>query len=271
MSWWSTLLGGTLGYAVGGPIGAAVGAALGHVAGNGDDWARLSGNYTAEERIQMAYFTTTFAVMGHIAKADGRVSESEIKQARAVMTQMNLDEPQRDTAIRMFQQGKRPGFQLKPILGQFRKECRQRKNLFRLFVEIQLQAALSDGDIQPAQRQIFSIICSELGIPQREFAIMEQAARDPGYDKNRYRNRKKNRRGAKPVGGPLGQAYRLLGVGADASDMQVTRAYRRLINQHHPDKLVAKGLPEEMMKMAEQKTQQIIAAYENIKDARGIR
>ena len=54
----------------------------------------------------------------------------------------------------------------------------------------------------------------------------------------------------------------------NASDADVKKAYRRLMNQHHPDKLVSKGLPEEMMKLANEKTQQIKEAYERIKKSR---
>jgi DnaJ like chaperone protein len=69
----------------------------------------------------------------------------------------------------------------------------------------------------------------------------------------------------------VAQAYEVLGVQSTASDAEVTKAYRRLMNQNHPDKLVARGLPESMMKMAEEKTRQIRAAYEVLREARGMR
>jgi DnaJ like chaperone protein len=69
----------------------------------------------------------------------------------------------------------------------------------------------------------------------------------------------------------LHEAYEILGVKPSASDAEVKKAYRRLMNQHHPDKLVAKGLPEEMMKLATAKAQEIKGAYERIKSARGMR
>jgi DnaJ like chaperone protein len=78
-------------------------------------------------------------------------------------------------------------------------------------------------------------------------------------------------RGAPPRRGPtLEDAYAVLNVSADASDAEVKRAYRRLMSQHHPDKLVAKGLPEEMMKLATQKTHEIRQAYDRVKAARGL-
>ena len=69
----------------------------------------------------------------------------------------------------------------------------------------------------------------------------------------------------------MSSAYEVLGVGPESSDADVKKAYRRLMNQNHPDKLVAKGLPESMMKVAEEKTRQVRAAYELISEARGIK
>ena len=68
-----------------------------------------------------------------------------------------------------------------------------------------------------------------------------------------------------------GEACAVLGVSPDASDDDVKRAYRRLMNRHHPDKLVAKGLPEEMMRAATEKDpREIKAAYDRVKEARGL-
>ena len=66
-------------------------------------------------------------------------------------------------------------------------------------------------------------------------------------------------------------AYHLLGINAEATDQEVKRAYRKLMNEHHPDKLVAKGLPPEMMEIANRKAQDIQAAYDRVKSERGMR
>ena len=261
MAWWGKLLGGTFGFMLGGPLGALIGAALGH---NFD--AGLKNNlgggadtlgFGTQERTQTAFFTATFSVMGHIAKADGRVSEDEIKLAGAVMDQMSLSGPLRSLAQRLFNEGKAQDFPLDDVLDQFRRECHRSRNLLRIFIEIQLNAVYADGQVHNAERRLLDYISQQLGLPEHELEHLEAMLR-AGHTGAGAQHR--------PT---LEQAYAVLDVSADAPDDEVKRAYRRLMSQHHPDKLVAKGLPEEMMKHATEKTQEIKAAYEQIKAARG--
>jgi DnaJ like chaperone protein len=69
----------------------------------------------------------------------------------------------------------------------------------------------------------------------------------------------------------LASSYAELEVGAGSSDQEVIKAYRRQMSRHHPDKLVANGLPESMAQVAKEKTQRIQEAYEAIRAARGMR
>jgi len=266
MTWWGKLLGGTFGFMLGGPLGALIGAALGH---NFD--AKLNrfspaGGYTGnQERVQTAFFTATFSVMGHIAKADGHVSRDEIRMAQVVMQQMQLNTPLRTLAQRLFTEGKQAHFVLDDVLDQFKRECHHSHNLLRVFIEILLQAAYADGELHPAEKKILLHICDHLGFTRAEFESLETLVRTGGY----YRASGSAGYQAAPGRDELKQAYKILNVSADADDNEVKKAYRRLMNQHHPDKLVAKGLPEEMMKVAADKTHEIKSAYNLIKKARG--
>ena len=269
MSWWGKLVGGAFGFMVGGPLGALLGAALGHKFDRG-----LSGlteeellEPGARERVQTAFFTATFAVMGHLAKADGRVSADEIAVARVVMAEMDLPPDKRRAAMRLFEEGKTPHFPVDEVLDQFRQECHRRMTLIQMFVEIQLQAAYADGVLDAAEERILLNVCERLGFSEFVFRRLEQMVRAhmhfSGSDGG-------GRQAAQVPRGPsLADAYALLGVSPDASDAAIKKSYRRLLSQHHPDKLVSKGLPEEMMKMAATKTHEIRQAYERIKEARG--
>lgn len=264
MGWWGKLVGGAFGFALGGPLGALLGAALGH---GFDRGLKETGGPTLapgdRERVQTAFFTATFAVMGRIAKADGRVSPDEIRLAEAVMTEMDLTAELRRTAIDLFNQGKQPGFDLEAVLDQFRRECHRRHTLIQMFVEIQIQAAFADRTMDPAERALLLHICRHLGVPEFVFGRLVERIRAELHFAGR------SAEGTAAGGGTLADAYALLGVTERDEPEQIKKAYRRLMSQHHPDKLVSKGLPEEMMRLAAQKTREIRQAYEQVRAARG--
>lgn len=264
MSWWGKILGGTFGFIMGGPLGAVLGAALGHNFDKGLGGFAEGASHGGQARTQLAFFAATFSVMGRLAKADGRVSEDEIAFAKAVMAQMQFNEQQRKLAIDLFTQGRQPDFDLDGVLRQFRAECHRRHTLMQMFLEIQLQAAYADGALHEAERELLLHVFAELGFNRHEFdhleALVRNARANGGYTP----------RGETPAP-TLAEDYTVLDVAKSASDAEVKRAYRRLMSQHHPDKLVAKGLPEEMIKLANEKTSQIRKAYERIKDARAMR
>jgi DnaJ like chaperone protein len=262
MAWWGKLAGGAFGFMFGGPLGALLGAAFGHQFDKGLKRRSADGDLT--ERTQAAFFTATFAVMGYVAKADGRVSEAEIGQARQIMGQMQLDEAQRDAAIKLFNAGKSADFDLHATMDQFRAECHRSINLIRFFLEIQIMTALADGTLHERERSVLLEIAQRLGIPPSYFEQLLHIA--SGFDPS----------AASSPHGPsrdqlLKEAYALLDVASDSDDATVKRAYRRLMNQHHPDKLVARGMPEEMVQIANRKSQEIRKAYDLIREARKAR
>jgi DnaJ like chaperone protein len=267
LSWWGKLVGGAFGFVLGGPLGAVLGAALGHQFDRGlkglpDE--RAGWGPGDQERVQTAFFTATFSVMGHLAKADGQVSSHEIRLAEAVMSQMSLSSEMRQTAIRLFNEGKSSAFPLDEVVEQFRIECHRRHTLIQMFMEIQIQAAFADGRMDPQEEAVLVHICRLLHIPEFTFRLLVQRVRAESH----YAGTGGGAEAGQPQRPSLEDAYAILNVKAEASDQEVKRAYRRLISQHHPDKLVSKGLPEEMMKMAAQKTDEIKKAYEQIKEAR---
>ncbi len=256
MSWWGKALGGAFGFMVGGPLGALMGIAFGHSFDKG------MGKTTADnERIQAAFFTATFSVMGAVAKADGRVTRDEIKLAETVMQRLGLSSDMRQSAQKLFNEGKASDFPLDEVLAQFRKECHRRTTLIQMFLEIQLQVALADGKILPSEWSMLGQICEGLGISRSTLERLREMM-EAGFGRSGYHPGTTTKTS-------LEDAYQLLGLDASVSDAELKKTYRRLMSQHHPDKLVAKGLPEEMVQDATEKTQQIKEAYEIIKASRG--
>lgn len=242
---------------IGGPVGALLGAVLGHNFDQGLSATEDQNGFGRRERTQTLFYTTTFSIMGHVCKADGRVTQSEIQLAERVMQQMDLDTEQRKAAIRLFNEGKRPGFPLSEVLGQFRRETGFRPNLIRVFIEIQIMAAYADNIMHPAERRVLLRICSLLNISEHDFDHL--CTMISGME-----GRSGDDRAAS-----LKQAYAILDIKESAGVDEIKKTYRRLLNQHHPDKLVAKGLPEEMMKVATERTHEIRKAYEIIKKEKG--
>ena len=208
--------------------------------------------------ISSEFFRTTFEIMGYVAKSDGRVSEAEIDAARRLMQELNLGAADIGAAIACFRAGKAAGYDAELSIERLRESCGLRYDLLRAFVDLQLRAALAGNGISPPARRILQRIAERLGLSAFEFANMEASLR---ARQNGSRARSNN----------LAECYAELEVDASISDQDLIKAYRRQMSRHHPDKLVANGLPESMAQMAKEKTQRIQEAYEAIRAARGMR
>ncbi len=257
---WGKLAGGVLGFMAGQWLGAIVGVVVGHQFDVG--LSRYRRDHAQGEQgvreVQFEFFTGTYWMMGHVAKADGRVCEQEIRVAREVMQRMQLNEEQTRSAITLFNEGKQAEFDAAATLRRLHGKCRQHPDLLRTFMEIQIQIALADGEVSDGQRAVLDRAAASLGISRGELARLEALVRRHGSAKPMQPTPKER----------LQQSYRLLGVDRDASDSAVKKAYRRLMNQHHPDKLVGQNLPEEMVRLAEERTRQIREAYDLIRSSR---
>lgn len=255
------VIGGLIGLMSGGFSGLLMGGAIGVLLSNA-----LKKALGKALNPQEAFFKATFTVMGKLAKADGRVSEEEIRYARDVMARMGLTDARKKEAIALFNEGKEPDFDIAEVMRPLSALIRFRIPLKLMFVEIQLQAAMADGQVSEAETSIIREICSLLQMSQVEMAaLMARMQSHYSYQQHSYQSHQGSYVSEQQL---LEEAYGVLGVTPDISDSELKKAYRRLMSQHHPDKLVAKGLPEEMMQLAKEKTQEIQAAYDRIKAAR---
>jgi DnaJ like chaperone protein len=259
MNNWTGKFIGVLVGSLAGPVGAAVGLFLGHQFDRGMEDTRRA----RWDGVGLVFFETTFGVMGHIAKADGRVSEAEIRAARGIMGRMRLSGAQVQEAIRLFSAGKSADWPLQREVARLGAAIGAQRSLRRAFLEIQMEAALADGGLSATARGLLWQVASVLGLGRVEMAQIEALLRlghgfGPGA-------------GPQPVRPSSADAYRVLGLDAAASDAELKLAYRRLMNQHHPDKLRARGMPESMIPVAEARTREIRAAWDTVRMARGLR
>jgi DnaJ like chaperone protein len=237
-------------------MGAAVGAALGH---QYDESTQQGAALPPAEQ----FFLSTFRVMGHVAKADGRVTEREIDAARAVMQGLRLNAQQVRMAIALFNSGKQSHFDLESELAQLRASCGMQPEILRVFLEIQLRFALAGSDMAAAARARVTRVAQGVGVDPPLLARMEAAFR--GGDA-----RAAAANAAATLDSRIAAAYRTLEVDPDIDDAELVKAYRRLMSRHHPDKLKANGLPDSMLEHAKQRTQAIREAYELLRERRGL-
>lgn len=249
MQWTGKLIGGALGMALG-PLGAALGVAIGH-----------QYDLIQQRRVRPGgeqFFVSTFRLMGHVAKADGRVTEREIQAARQVMQGLRLSEAQVRLAIDEFTAGKQAQFDLEREMEDLRGACHSQPEILRVFVEIQLRFALAGSDMSGNARARVTRAAGLLGVAPALLARIEAALRGgaPGV--------------AQDHAARTAAAYRTLETEPSVSNEELTKVYRRMMSRHHPDKLKANGLPDSMLEHAKQRTQAIKEAYDLLRSQRGM-
>ncbi|WP_339339952.1 co-chaperone DjlA [uncultured Oceanicoccus sp.] len=259
------IIGGFIGLSSAGFFGAIIGVLAGHFFDKGIAQA-MGFDYGADRaKLQRLFFETTFKIMGHLAKVDGRISEEEIQQAEALMAQLGLTAEHRKEAIALFKLGSQNDFQLEPVIASFIANGGRRHNLPILLLEFLFSIAMADGEMHQAEKEILSKTAGYLGIGSRQFEqLLAMLMAQQNFAGGQYQQQGQRQTSANE----LDKAYKALGVSSADSDRDIKKAYRKLMSQHHPDKLVAQGVPEAMMKVATEKAQEIQAAYDLIKKAR---
>jgi DnaJ like chaperone protein len=263
------IIGGILGFKFGSYPGMLLGAWIGH-------WLerQLTGksNVSQQKEIQESFFNALFLTMGKLAKVDGKVSSSEIERTEGIMRHMNLTGELRQRAISLFNQGKEDGFDIDPALRQFGQFARRSLSLKQIFLEMLVDVAEADGEISAAEQTLIERTCQLIGYPvQLLIAMMKMrgfAATGGGYQHQSHSSHQQQSRRSVNRQSPF-NPYQVLGVEQNDDKATIRKAYKRLMSQHHPDKLVSKGLPPEMMKVAEEKAKQIQLSWEKVKDLKG--
>lgn len=243
------LIGGGLGLVTGGPLGAAGGLLIGHAVDAGWlRWRLADGVVAVNPRETRVEFL--FVWLGHLAKADGRVSESEIAAAERLMQRMALDAEGRKLAIASFQRGRHQRLDAVEEVQRLRRVAAPSREELLELLRALADFARKDGPMTLAERGLLERLAQAMGIPREEYA--DRAGERP-------------RSSDEP---DLAQCYALLGIAPNVSDAELTRAWRRLLAQHHPDKLQGQGADAAGLRAAEVRTRELRAAYERVMAAR---
>ncbi|MGB3620103.1 co-chaperone DjlA [Ketobacter sp. MCCC 1A13808] len=209
---------------------------------------------------QQAFFQATFVALGKIAKCDGAVCDAEIQWTTAVMERMGLSPERKRNAIELFDQGK-SSQDISAELLELRNTCGRQPTLLQIFMEILVQGALADGKLDQKEWAALSHIAQSIRF---RLSTLEKIVRSA------QAHQEFRQSGSEPLSpqDELARAYEILAVNPDAGASELKRAYRRLMSKHHPDKLMSKGMPKDMLEIAKEKTQAIRSAYELIVSVR---
>jgi DnaJ like chaperone protein len=240
------------------------GAFLGYLAGSVIDRYRAYGagaiNPLTSARRQAVFLETVFILMGKLAKADGRISEDEVAHVEAFVEKLGMSPEHRQLAIGLFKQGAGPDYDVSPKLNEFISACGHTNSLKQMLLVYLVVMAISDGRLDAAEENLLRGVALHLGYDEPAFEHLLEMILNQSHFAGCHA----------PPTDALEDAYKALGVSKESSDQEVKRAYRKLMNQYHPDKLMGQGVPEDMIKMATAQAQEIQAAYELIKKSRNM-
>lgn len=267
MHYWGKVLGAVAGLATGRPWMVLLGVILGHQFDRGfaARFARFGDDSTSGklEQLSAQFVQTLFQSMGHLAKVDGRVTEDEIRAARALMHRLGLGPVGIRQAIAWFEAGKNTDYALKSMLRQLRADSARKAETRMLFVRLLMEVALSKPTLQQKERAVIWSICTELDIGRVELVQLEAMLRaQRGFKRSAVGSADMQR---------VDAAYQTLGVEKAATNAEIKTAYRRLMNKNHPDKIAASNPDQAALNEAERRTREVRGAYEMLKARRSIR
>ena len=251
MGWLGKVVGGTIGFALGGPLGAVAGAVFGHAFDRSEDRRFIADDrrLSETEAAQFQFFLGAFSMLAKLVQADGRVAEEEVDQIRRFMAHdLGLSPDRQQVALNIFHAALDSPGTFADFTRQFYDRFRYQPQLLELMVDIMLRVSLADGRLNDTEERLIHSAVMLFGFSEARYASI----------KSRYVQE------AAPY-------YAVLGAVPDDSDDMIKKRYRKLVQEYHPDKIAAKGLPEEFTRFAEKKFREIQEAYTQIKKERHMR
>lgn len=243
MGIWGKIIGGTAGFALGGPLGALVGALAGHAVDRMGDAATEDAKDQTKET---AFTIAVIALSAKMAKADGAVTRDEVNVFKHLF-QVPPDEIR--NVGRVFDLAKRDSRGFEPYARQIAKMFENNPAVLEELLDALFHIAKADNVVHPAELAFLESVSRIFGFDEATFARLREAH----------------------MGRDAADPYTILGVSHDVSDLEVREAYRRLIRENHPDRLVAQGLPEDFVRIATDRMAAINAAYDQVRQQRGMR
>ena len=244
MSIWGKIIGGTAGFALGGPIGAILGVMLG---GSFDKTSKpfVNTSKISQQQKQKVFALSIIILSAKIAKADGQVTKDEIY---AFKDKFNIPENEMTEVGKIFNEAKKnkDGYEL--IANQVGLLFSDNKLLLEELLNNLFYIAESDGNTSVHEIEVLKSISNSFGLSKKDFQRIFHA---------RLNNKESD-------------PYKVLSVNREEDDSNIRKRWLQLNKEHHPDNLIAKGLPKEFIDQANDELSSINLAYDKIKKQRGI-
>ena len=232
------LVGGMIGFTFLGPLGALIGSVVGSRMGRNSVRRKNPNNFDH----QVAFFAALFACLAKIAKADGQVTKEEINKIEDFITQkFNLDGEQRNFAINIFQKAKDDNVSFDAYAKQLASLLKRSPNSLMIFYELLFELAMADGELHPNEEKLLKKVPKIFGFND---GLYNQLFQKYGLKTQNF--------------------YEILGVSKQMNFDEIRKMYLKKRREFHPDKLISKGLPEELIEKAKEKFIEIQEAYEEL-------
>lgn len=278
----------------GGPITGIIGACLGYIFVDKDKIKKAQSRAQAQRAFTDASYNLslvdiTFSMMGYVARGAGRINQDHIQFANNIMDMMQLTEDARSVARTSFSKGKSEDYDLTKTISQLHSLVGNNSSFIEYIIEIQIQVAVSDGQLDDEELRRLTRIGSMLGISELSLQRLiyiryaevkmkkgytsgsSYSGSEDRYSYNHYESgSNQNSSSYSSSSSALSAAYEVLGISESATDEEVKRAHKKLMLKYHPDRLASSGLTQEMIRLYTEKAKDIQAAFDMIKKARGM-
>ena len=234
MSIWGKIAGAGVGLAVGGPLGALLGAVAGHVVID-----RALGDS------EVVFTIALIALSAKMAKADGEVTDSEVRAFEEIF---KIPPGEAKNVARVYKVAQQDVAGFEAYARQVARIYRDKPAILEDVMDALFHIAKADGHVHPQELEYLRTVADIFGFSEIEFARIRVSH----------------------LGQEKGDPYLVLGITPGISDEDLKKAYRRLVRENHPDMLVARGVPPELVSIANEKLAAINVAYGRIAKARGI-